>query len=161
MNKKLSPKKGVRFISDIIEEVSNETPFTSREVKEAWTIHKKYLKKLMENPDVISIRLPHIGILYFNANTARAIVKWSKTKTRNKLVDITDKEKKVRIKVKKHKKESEDRGLITISKYPQVRLGGMYRLYLRVSYIISKKVRTSYGSVTRIRRILEDYSNNQ
>jgi len=60
-----------------------------------------------------------------------------------------------------HKKDSTDKGYITIFKYPQTRLGTIYRLCMVVYLFLGKPFRSSYRTTKQMSEIIEDYSNNR
>ena len=159
-NEDLNKKEGIRFIDDIIKEVSKETPFSLRDVKEAWRIHKQHLESLMDDPNVYSITLPHLGVLYFNTYTSKAIFKRSNNK--EKLLEVKEKEKRVLSEIEENVKSNEEKGYVTKFTYPQKRKGGIYKLYNNIlRFVLGLKPKTSYASSKKIIKTFEEYSNGK
>ena len=154
----MEQKEGIRYIERILKEVSDETKYTESEVIEAWEIHKKYMKSLMDNPNIIRIDLPFLGVFYFSMYKAIAILKRSGSQKHPK---ISNKIKKTEEIIKKHKQMVVDSGYITKFIYPQKRKGGLYKLLNNIRIMLGEKSRTSYASKERLFRTIENYSNGR
>jgi hypothetical protein len=157
----MDKKEGVRFVDDIMKEVAKETPFSLKDIKGAWKIHKEHLESLMDDPDVYSIILPHLGILYFNTYTFKAIFRRSNNK--DKLLNLKEKEKKIIQKIKDNIEDNEKKGYITKFTYPQKRKGGIYKLYSNIlKFVLGlESPKTSYAPNKKIAKIFEEYSNDK
>lgn len=59
-------KEGIRYIEDILKEVSQEEGISYKELKELWNLHIERIKVLMEQEGVHIIHLPKIASLYFS-----------------------------------------------------------------------------------------------
>jgi len=152
-------KKGIRYTNKILDEVYQETPFSKKEVDEAWRIHLEYLKSLMDDPDVLRIDLPFLGVLYFSTYKSRAIIKRSRGS--KKLLKTEDKQKKVEDEVKNHREFVKEKGYITRYIYPQIRKGGLYKLLKNIRLMLSIKKGTSYASNKVLFKTIEGYSNKR
>jgi DNA-binding MarR family transcriptional regulator len=160
MSDELKPKKGVKYIEEILKEVSNETDFSMDDVTQVWKIHKQHLETLMDDPETTAIKLPHLGTLYFNTYIADAVIK--RTKDKDSVKELSEKSKLTKSIIKDHIEECEEKNYVTKFKYPQKRKAGIYKLFKNINTnVLKKKISTSYASFKRIMRIFEQYSNDE
>ena len=64
-------KEGFKTDSDVLIEIAEEEGLSMREVRDLWKHQKNYIKKLMEQDDVYSIRIPFIGTYCLNVKQAK------------------------------------------------------------------------------------------
>ncbi|MCB1711372.1 MAG: hypothetical protein KDH96_02470 [Candidatus Riesia sp.] len=146
MNK---PKKGVKYVDDIIKEVALESGRNEKEVREAWKIHIEYIKDLMDRDDVYIIELPKLGNLFYNTFTQKNID--SKTFV-NKDNKLNEKSAKLRDMIKA------DFGKVnTKYTYPQIKRANLYNLYKSIQSFVHK-IKKSYSSFKNVIRTIEEYS---
>lgn len=61
----------ITYLDDIVDEMSKELGVDRKEIEEICKLNIKYIHKLTKTPDVISIFLPKLGVLHFNAKRAK------------------------------------------------------------------------------------------
>lgn len=81
-------KEGFITDDEILKELSKETDFSYSELKDIWIHQREYIKQMMEEEDVYSIFIPHIGTLCLNTKQARLE---AKGKIKENYVDFFDK----------------------------------------------------------------------
>lgn len=59
------------YIDDIISEMSEELEVDEKQLREIIKLNIDYLHSLTQDPNVISITLPKLGVLHFNQKMAR------------------------------------------------------------------------------------------
>ena len=58
-------KSGVVFSSDIIKEVTKNSRFSEDQVRETFNFLVNRIRTLAKDPDVLSVRIPRIGHMYY------------------------------------------------------------------------------------------------
>lgn len=61
----------ISYLEDIVDELAEEFGIDRKQMEEICKLNIKYIHKLTKNPNVISILLPNLGVLHFNAGRAR------------------------------------------------------------------------------------------
>lgn len=61
----------ITYLDDIVDELTKEFGISRKQMEEICKLNIKYVHKLTKNPNVISIVLPNLGVLHFNAGRAR------------------------------------------------------------------------------------------
>lgn len=61
----------IKYFEDIVEELSEELDVDKKQLTEILKLNIDYVHKLTKNPNVISIRLPNLGVLHFNQKRAK------------------------------------------------------------------------------------------
>ena len=67
----------ITYFDDIVDEITEELGVDRKQIEEICKLNIKYIHKLTKTPDVISIFIPNLGVLHFNATRARYSYKHS------------------------------------------------------------------------------------
>jgi hypothetical protein len=62
----------IKYFEDIVEELSEELDIDEKQLTEILKLNIDYIHKLTKDPNVISIRLPKLGVLHFNSKRAQS-----------------------------------------------------------------------------------------
>lgn len=138
----LEPKEGVLFIDTVYHEVAKETGFRVEDVREAWRVHKHYIKKLQEEKEEV-IKLPYLGRLYFNPLVFLKYTYRLNLKSKKKLSEYIDWAKDV------HERAKEINSKYRVSS-PQAKKSNLFLVYkviLRKVLGIKKRVFNSFPMV--------------
>lgn len=86
----------ITYLEDIIDELHKNYDVDRRQLEEICKLNIKYIHQLVNKPEVISILLPNLGVLHFNAGRARYSYKNSNTYKRyrdliSSQIDLVDK----------------------------------------------------------------------
>ena len=61
----------ITYLEDIVSELSTEFDIPEKEMEEICALSIKYIQNLIKTPGIISINLPRLGVLHFNAKRAK------------------------------------------------------------------------------------------
>ena len=61
----------IKYLEDIVDELTEEFGIDNKQMEEICKLNIDYIHKLTKTPGVISISLPNLGVLHFNAGRAR------------------------------------------------------------------------------------------
>lgn len=67
----------ITYLDDIVKELAEEFDVDEKQIAEICKLNIGYIHKLTKTPGVISIQLPNLGVLHFNASRARYSYKHS------------------------------------------------------------------------------------
>lgn len=67
----------ISYLDDIVNELTEEFGVDRKQIEEICKLNINYIHKLTKTPDVISIFLPKLGVLYFNVKRAKFSYKHS------------------------------------------------------------------------------------
>lgn len=88
----------ITYIEDLAEELAEEHGLSYEEALEMCKLNVDYVYELIKDPDVVTVRFPHLGNMYFNlkrAKYAKVFKKYEKL--------VKDKVKKVQKMVKENR----------------------------------------------------------
>lgn len=140
-------KEGIRYIEDILKEVSEEKKIPYKELKELWNLHIERIKYLMDKEGVHIIHLPKVASLFFNPlqnkfqNSKNSKNKYNK-----------EKEQEVFKIVREHR----ERDIKTRYLYLQLKSNSLYSFYLSLRKFFG--FRRKYTSKEKAIKALEKYS---
>lgn len=144
-------KEGVRFEGDILKEVAEDENLGKKEIQEIFKIHKAYVKKLMDDPEVTIISLHSLGNLYFNARYFNFLNYRAKDKEQYK----EQKEKALKVIGEIEKDKSINRK--TKYKYPQYSKTGLLKLSRAIKKFLNLEFKRKSIKSKNI-NLLEDFS---
>lgn len=145
------PKKGVKYIDEIIKNTARELGRSEDEVREVWRLHIEYVKKLMDKEDVYIIELPKIGNLHYSTFSQTNLAAKAKS---DKYGELNKKTEKLHITIREH----QSRGIKTKYTYPQVKRSNFYNLYKSIQRNIFNKDK-KYAPFKDAVVCIEEYSN--
>jgi hypothetical protein len=61
----------ITYLEDIVDELTEEYGIDRKQIEEICKLNIKYINKLTKTPEVISIFIPKLGVLHFNAGRAK------------------------------------------------------------------------------------------
>jgi len=138
----LEHKEGVLFIDTVYHEVAKDTGFRVEDVREAWKVHKKHIKKLQQDK-VEVLKLPYLGKLYFNPILFLKYTDKLNLKTRESLSEYIEWAKDVC----ERASEINSRKGTTSPQLKKTNLFLVYKVILRKVLNIKKRVYNSFPMV--------------
>lgn len=90
-------KSNITFTEDIIAEVAKEQGLTEEEVMRVYTTNVKHIRKLMDEEEVCSIKVPYLGTMHINKGLLyKSMRLQEESRERGWQIDLEKYEKNVR-----------------------------------------------------------------